>query len=68
MKNRLRVKFNLPDSMAPEDWLDYLSQLNNEQAYEKSANDPLERKTRYNSLKYDAEQEWYVFTIHCYIC
>lgn len=69
--SRFRVKFNLPNTMAPMDWLSYLSTAG-KLKYNPLPHAPLEWTTKpkdwYNSIRYSLHQERYIYTRYCYDC
>ena len=69
--SRFRVKFSLPNTMAPMDWLSYLSTAGNRTYYSRS-DAPLEWTTEpekwYHSIRYSLHQKLYIYTRYCYDC
>lgn len=69
--SRLRVKFNLPNTMAPIDWLRYLSTAGRH-TYSPRSTTSLEWTTDpekwYHSIRYSLHQQRYIYTRYCYDC
>ena len=69
--SRFRVKFSLPNTMAPMDWLNYLSTVG-KHTYRQRSTAPLEWTTEpdhwYHSIRYSLHQERYIYTQFCYDC
>ena len=69
--SRFRVTFNLPDTMAPIDWLRYLSTAGRH-TYSQRSTTSLEWTTEpekwYHSIRYSLHQKRYIYTHYCYDC
>ena len=69
--SRFRVKFSLPTTMAPMDWLRYLSTAGRH-TYSQRSTAPLEWTTKpekwSHSIRYSLHQKRYIYTQHCYDC
>ena len=69
--SRFRVKFSLPNTMVPMDWLSYLATAG-KHTYSQRSEAPLEWTTKpekwRHSIRYSLHQERYIYTHYCYDC